>query len=287
MTTETNRQEFEAAVQSKVEEILSSRDEEKARLEAEEALREAKETFETLRASLETKDAKIREYEVALADLDSTDPSAAEIAANEKIVVLEGAVEELTQRAGVAEAALDTIAREETAASRMDELQESRVAQDDEAARLQYAKVRDMGDDDFASYKSELISLKTMYSSTSEGEGAETEVELVDAEVATIAESLGCDPADAKCIDLVREVAEKVSTVRGQRTATTEEAGQSTKSAEALEKKTKEVASTLDLGTAISKSVSQEIQAPAELRDEIAQAWEGYIAEKRSENKSY
>ncbi len=284
MTTDTNRQEFEAAVQSKVEEILASRDEEKARLEAEEALSEAKETFETLRASLETKDAKIREYEGAFADLDSTDPSTAEIAANEKIVGLEREVEELTQRAGVAEAALDTIAREETAAGRMEELQESGVALDDEAARIQYAKVRDMGDDDFTSYKSELIALKSMYSSTSVEEGDKTEVELVDAEVAAIAESLGCDPADAKCIELVREVAEKVAEVSSARNAPA--ARSEDKATDTDAGKTKEVAAvqTLDLGTAISKSVSQEIQAPADLRDECAQAWEGYIAEKRSEN---
>jgi len=285
MTTEFNRDQFDAAVQAKVEEALSNREEEKARLEAEEALREAKETFETLRASLETKDAKIKEYEEALANLDSIDPSAAEIAANERIVVLERDVEELAHRATIAEAALDTIAREETAAGRMSELQEAGVALDDVAAETQYAKVRDMSDEEFASYTSELVALKSMYASTSEEEGEEAEVELIDAEVAAIAESLGCDPADAKCIDLVREVAEKVATVSNARKTSVEGTGDTSEQADETGKPedTKEVASTLSMGDAISKSINQEIQAPAGLRDEMAQAWEGYLAEKRSE----
>lgn len=288
MTTEFNRQEFDAAVTAAVEEALSNRDEEKARLEAEEALREAKETFETLRASLETKDAKIKEYEEALANLDSTDPSVAEIAANERIVELEGQVEELSQRTNVAEAALDTIAREETAAGRMAELHEAGVALDEEAAEIQYAKVREMSDVEFTSYRGELVALKSMYASASDEEGESTEVELAEAEVAAIAESLGCDPSDAKCIALVREVAEKVAEVsqsRGKAAAeeTEENAGQADDT-QGTDKK--EVASTLSMGDAISKSISQEIQAPADLRDEISQAWEALYAEKRGENKS-
>jgi hypothetical protein len=288
MTTEFNRQEFDAAVLAQVEEALSSRDEEKARLEAEEALREAKETFETLRASLEAKDVKIREYEEALANLDSTDPSVAEISANERIVVLESQVEELAHRTNVAEAALDTIAREETAAGRMSELHESGVALDEDAAEIQYAKVREMSDTEFASYRSELVALKSMYASTSDEEGETTEVELAEAEVATIAESLGCDPSDAKCIALVREVAEKVAEVSTRRRIAAPEGKTEETPEQAADKGTekKEVASTLSMGDAISKSISQEIQAPAGLRDEISQAWEAVYAERRGENKS-
>jgi len=169
--TELNTEEFNTAVQAEVERVLSSREEAQAREEAESALKEAKETFETLRASLEAKDAKIKEYEEALATLDGSDPTDGEVAANERIVELEKELEEWKQRAEVAQAALDTLAREETAASRMAELAESGVSLDDEAAEAQYAKVRDMSDEAFASYMSELVALKSKYASPSEEDG--------------------------------------------------------------------------------------------------------------------
>ena len=287
-------EEFNDAVKAEVDKQLSSREEAEARLEAEEALREAKETFETLKASLEAKTTKIAEYEEVLSNLDVSEPTTAEVAANEKIVELETAVEEWKQRSEVAQAALDTLAREETAASRMTELEEAGIALDDEAAETQYAKVRDMTDEDFQSYKSELTALKSKYAPSSDEEGTENiEVsELSAEEVNLIAQSLGCDPSDAKCIALVREVAQKVAEVSQARTqpaAEKTEEAEETETAEETPEDTetpnKEIASekktSLSLGEAISKSMDQEIQAPAELKEEIAQAWEGYIASKR------
>ena len=301
-------EEFNAAVQAEVDRQLSSREEADARREAEEALGVAKETFEVLKASLEAKNAKITEYEEALANLDTSEPTAAEVAANEKIVELEKAVEELTERAKVAEAALDTIAREETAASRMAELTEAGVSLDEEAAEAQYAKIREMSDEDFQSYKSELVALKSKYAPASEEE-REEEIEVSELsaqEINMIAQSLGCDPSDAKCIALVREVAEKVAEVsqnrkqvpaekteeaeEGEKTEEkTEEAENNEEAPEATETPNKETAAKkeeapkLSLGEAISKSVDQEIQAPADLKEELTQAWEGYYAEKRGE----
>jgi len=293
--TELNKEEFNTAVQAEVERVLSSREEAQAREEAESALKEAKDTFETLRASLEAKDAKITEYEEAFATLDGSDPTDGEVVANERIVELEKELEEWKQRAEVAQAALDTLAREETAATRMAELAESGVSLDDEAAQAQYAKVRDMSDVDFASYMSELVALKSKYASPSEEEGdEEIEVnELSAQEIAEISQSLGCDPADSKCISLVNEVAQKVAEVSNNRKnpETTEEEAPE-KSEEASEEETteepkKETASTkkMSLGEAITRSLDQEIRPSASLKEECAQAWEDYYAEKR-ENKS-
>lgn len=288
-------EEFKTAVQAEVERQLSSREEADARHEAEDALREARETFETLKASLEAKDAKISEYEEALSNLDSSEPTDAEVAANEKVVELETAIEELTRRAEVAEAALDTIAREETAAGRMAELEEAGVSLEDDAAKAQYAKIRNLSDEDFQSYKSELIALKSKYAPSSEEEGKE-EIEVAELssdEINMIAQSLGCDPSDAKCISLVREVAQKVAEVshnRKQVTAkekTEEPTEDKEKATEGNEAPSKETASTkLSFGEALMKAVSQEIRASTDLRDEAAQAWEEYYAEKRGEKKS-
>lgn len=294
--TELNKDEFNAAVQAEVERVLSSREEAQARTEAEAALKEAKETFETLRASLEAKDAKIKEYEEALAALDdNSEATDAEVAANERIVELEKELEEWKQRAEVAQAALDTLAREEAAAGRMAELAESGVSLDDEAAEAQYAKVRDMSDEDFASYKSELVALRSKYASSSEEDG-EDEIEVAELsaqEIKMIAQSLGCDPADSKCISLVNEVAQKVAEVsNSRRTAADTEEETEENSEEASEEKTeekpqKETASKkMSLGEAISRSMDQEIRANQSLKEEMTQAWEEYYAAKRGENKS-
>jgi hypothetical protein len=295
--TELNKDEFNAAVQAEVERILSSKEEAQARAEAEAALKEAKETFEALKASLEAKDAKIKEYEEALAVLDNSEPTDAEVATNERIVALEAELADWKQKAEVAQAALDTLAREETAAGRMSELEEAGVALDDEAAEAQYAKIRDMSDEAFASYKSELVALKSKYASSSEEEGEdEIEVAKLSAQdINLIAQSLGCDPADSKCISLVNEVAQKVSEVSkkmGKKKAkcaeeetpvVTEEA-----STETTEEPKKETASAkkMSLGEAITRSMDQEIRANASLKEEMSQAWEEYIAEKRGKKKS-
>ncbi len=290
--------EFNDAVKAEVDKQLSSREEAEARLEAEAALREAKETFETLKASLEAKTTKIAEYEEVLSNLDVSEPTTAEVAANEKIVELETAVEEWKHRAEVAQAALDTLAREETAAMRMAELEEAGVSLDDEAAEAQYAKIRDMSDEDFQSYKSELTALKSKYAPSSDEEGAETiEVsELSAEEVNMIAQSLGCDPSDAKCISLVREVALKVAEVsqarqqpaaeKTEEAKETETAEETTENTETPNKETASEKKTLSLGEAISKSMDQEIQAPVALKEEIAQAWEDLYAERRGETNS-
>jgi len=290
------QEQFNALVLAKVEEQLSSREEAEARREAEEALVEAQETFETLRASIEAKDAKLREYEEALANLD-VDPSAAEVAANGRIVELENELEKATHRAEVAEAALTTLAREETAASRMSELEEEGLSLEEDAAEAQYAKVREMTDEEFDSYKSELSALKSKYSSSSVEEREETEMSTLSAdEIKMIAQSLGCDPSDSKCISLVQEVAERMSEVSNNRRvakskSTQDNSGEAgkeeteTATQTDLEEPKKEKAS-LSLGEAITRALDQNIQANASLKEEMSQAWADYYAEKRGTKKT-
>ncbi len=290
---EMSSEDFDAAVKAKVDEALSSKEDDVARQEAEQALQEAKETFETLKAALEARDAKIKEYEEALANLENVDPTSAEVSANERIVELETALAEATTRVSVAEAALDTIAREETAAGRMAELEESEVSLDEEAAEAQYAKVRDMSDEDFQSYKSELVALKAKYAVSEEAEQNIQVTDLTADEIGSIAQSLGCDPSDSQCITLVNAVAKKVSEVsQGRKVEDKEENAEEGKSneenAEENAEPNKETASQKKLtpGEAIALAMDQHIQAPVALKEEIAQAWEGYYAEKRGEKKS-
>jgi glutamine synthetase type III len=286
-------EEFDTAVQARVEAALSSREDAEARAEAEEALNEAKETFEALKASLEAKDAKLAEYEEALANLDVSTPTEAEVAANEKLVELEAALQEANDRASVAQAALDTIAREETAASRMAELEEAGVTLDEESAEAQYAKIREMSDGEFQSYKSELSALKAKFDVADTEESEEDKVldlaNLDENEVKEIAERLGCDPADSKCVELVQQVVAKVAEVSVARTApSSEEADASeeekTETEETASEETpqKEVAS-LSPGEAIAKALDQELRPNLSMKAECAQAWENVYAEKRGE----
>ena len=290
---EMTPEEFNTAVQAKVDEALSSKEEARARQEAEDALTEAKVTFEKLRAALEVKDAKIAEYEEALAKLDTEAPSEAEVAANERTVELEAQNAELSRRVEVAEAALETLAREETAAGRMSDLEDAGVALEGDEAERQYAKVRSFDDESFVAYMSELVALKNKYASSSEEEGEDSEAELAEQEIAAIAESLGCDPQDEKCVSLVRDVASKMAQVtRDRRNPVVEETAkeevvEGSQSAEEAAAPHKETASKkLSLGDAITMSMDQEIQAPAGLKAELAQAWEDRYAEKHGDKKS-
>jgi len=290
-------EEFDAAVQARVEAALSSREDAEARAEAEEALNEAKETFEALKASIEAKDAKVAEYEEALSNLDVSTPTEAEVAANEKLVELEAALQEANDRASVAQAALDTIAREETAASRMAELDEAGVTLDEESAEAQYAKIRDMSDEEFQSYKSELSALKAKFNVPAPEESEEDKVldlaNLDENEVKEIAERLGCDTADSKCVELVQQVVAKVAEVSAARTTPSSEeadasAEEETETEETASEETpenKEVAS-LSTGEAIAKALDQELRPNLSIKAECAQAWENVYAEKRGDKNS-
>ncbi len=291
------QEDFDAAVQARVEAALSSREDATARAEAEEALQEAKETFTSLKTSLEAKDVKIAEYEDALANLDVSMPTEAEVAVNEKIVEFEAALEEANNRASVAEAALDTIAREETAASRMAELDESGVTLEEENAIIQYSKIRDMSEEEFQSYKSELIALKAKYDVSGSEESEEDKVldlaNLDENEVKEIAERLGCDTADSKCVEMVQQVVAKVAEVSAARTTSSSEDAdaseeEKTETEETASNETplkKEVAS-LSPGEAIAKALNQELRPNQSMKEELTQAWENVYAEKRGEKNS-
>lgn len=290
--TNLTDEQFDALVQAEVLKQLSSKEDAEARRQAETALQEAKEVFETMKATIEAKDAKIREYEAVLANTD-LDPTAAEVAANERVVVLETSLNEWKHRAEIAEAALKTLELEETAAERMQDLEDAGLALNGEFAEAQYVKVRGMSDEEFASYKSELVAFKSQYSSASdEVVEEETEVAELSAEdIKLIAQSLGCDPADAKCTALVQEVAQKMDMMKKKKKKPfppmmdMEEKCTEGDSTPESGKETASEKTSLSLGEALAKAIDQNIQAPASLKQEIAQEWEKLAAAKRDAKK--
>ena len=282
--TNLTEEQIDALVQEEVRKQLSSKEDAEARRQAETALQEAKEVFETMKATIEAKDAKIREYEAVLANTD-LDPTAAEVAANERVVELETSLNEWKHRAEIAEAALKTLELEETAAERMQSLDDAGLALNGEFAEAQYVKVRGMSDDEFASYKNELVAFKSQYSTATLEEVVEEETEAAELssdDIKLIAQSLGCDPADAKCTALVQEVAQRMSEISKKKKLppwmqkpAKEECTETTTEIPAAEAG-KEVASVqpMSLGEALAKAIDQNIQAPASLKQEIAQEWE-------------
>jgi hypothetical protein len=154
-----------------------------------------------------------------------------------------------------------------------------------------------MSDEEFQSYKSELSALKAKFDVADTEESEEDKVldlaNLDENEVKEIAESLGCDSADEKCIALIQQVVAKVAGVSAARTAPsseeadTSEEEEETETEETASEETpqKEVAS-LSPGEAIAKALDQELRPNQTIKDECTQAWENVYAEKHSDKNS-
>ena len=84
-----------------------------------------------------------------------------------------------------------------------------------------------MSDEEFQSYKSELSALKAKYDVAGSEESEEDKnldlADLDENEVKEIAERLGCDTADSKCVELVQQVVAKVAEVSANRTTSSSE----------------------------------------------------------------
>lgn len=147
-----------------IERILAGKDAEEQRARTEEALRDSASTIESLTSELkaateqnEDLTAKLDELEAAKeefekAKAEETDAAkAAEEETAKKIEDLETQLAEKTEE-------LDGIQKDAVAASRMAELESAGVVREDKEA--QSAKVREMNDEEFASYKEELESVR-------------------------------------------------------------------------------------------------------------------------------
>jgi bacterioferritin-associated ferredoxin len=109
-------------------------------------------------------------------------------------------------------------------------------------------------------------------------------------EVKEIAERLGCDTADSKCVELIQQVVAKVAEISVARTTSSSEDAdtseeEKTETEETASEETppqKEVAS-LSPGEAIAKALDQELRPNLSMKAELTQAWENVYAEKHDE----
>lgn len=139
-------------VEAVVAKIFSEKEEAEIRKQTEEALSKSATTIDELTTELETKNTEVEEFEAKLSE--------SEEKANNLQTELEAAqreVDEAKKKLEEAESVIEEMKKDKAAELRMAELAEAGVVSDEEA---QASKVRDMSDEEFTSYKEELVSLR-------------------------------------------------------------------------------------------------------------------------------
>jgi len=137
-----------------VAEIFSQKEEAEQRAETEKALQRSADTITELTDALEGKNASDEEVATQINDLETKVTeltSGLEAAQNE--------VEESASKLAESESKIEEMRKDKAAELRMDELVKAGVALSDKDA--QTAKIREMEDEEFGSYKEELVSLRS------------------------------------------------------------------------------------------------------------------------------
>lgn len=139
-------------VEAVVAKIFSEQEEADIRKQTEKALGKSATTIEELTTALEAKNSEFEELEVKLSESEdkAKDLTTELEAAQEKI-------DDATKKSDEAEGALEEIKKDRATELRMKELEKAGVVSDKEA---QSGKVREMSDEDFASYRDELVSVR-------------------------------------------------------------------------------------------------------------------------------
>ena len=155
-------------VKAVVAEIFSEKEEAEIRKQTEDALNTSAETIEELTNTLEAKNVEFDELQSKLTE--------SEEKAENLQTELEAAKEELEgtkTKLSESEATLEEMKKDKATELRMSELEKAGVVSDKEA---QANKVREMSDEDFESYKSELESLRAaILAAFEKSEGSEEE----------------------------------------------------------------------------------------------------------------
>jgi chromosome segregation ATPase len=148
-----NKEKLYEDIKSVVAQIFSEKEEADKVKQTEEALQKSAATIEELTVALEASNDEVTELQEKLT---ASDAKVVELQTG-----LEAAQEELTtanQKISEAEAALEEIKKDRAAETRMSELDAAGVSRKDRES--QSAKVREMSDEEFATYKDELVSIR-------------------------------------------------------------------------------------------------------------------------------
>ena len=147
-------EELKKDVVAMVAEIFSQKEEAEQRAETEKALQSSADAITELTEALEGKNADDQEIATQINDLENK--------VTELTSELEAAKESVEESAGKlaeSESKIEEMRKDKAAELRMDELVKAGVALSDKDA--QTAKIREMEDEEFGSYKEELVSLRS------------------------------------------------------------------------------------------------------------------------------
>jgi len=161
-------------VEAVVAKIFSEKEEADIRKQTEEALSKSASTIEELTDTLEARNIEFEELEAKLSETESKvkDFESEQEAARKEI-------EDLNKKLEESENTLEEMKKDRAAELRMKELTKAGVVSDAEAQSL---KVREMSDEDFTSYKDELVSIReAVIAELSKTETEEAEEEEVEA----------------------------------------------------------------------------------------------------------
>jgi chromosome segregation ATPase len=139
-------------VEAMVTKIFAEKEDADVRKKTEEALSRSAKTIEDLTTSVETKDEEMAELATKVAE---GEDSVKELTT--KLEAAESEVKSFTEKLATSEKALEDMKKDKLADERITELEAASVANDADAQREQ---VKEMSDDEFASYKKDRISLR-------------------------------------------------------------------------------------------------------------------------------
>jgi len=148
-----DRDDLKIQVQELVASFWNQKEEAEIRKSTEKALEDSANTISELTSSLENKTEEAASLEEKLSESESANTELNEKleAANEELTKTKDELASITQ-------ALEDMKKDRAAETRMAELEDAGVANSDR--ETQTAKVREMNDEDFASYKDELVSIR-------------------------------------------------------------------------------------------------------------------------------
>jgi len=139
-------------VEAVVAKIFSEKEEVEIRRQTEEALGKSANTIEELTAALEVKNSEFEDLEVKLSDSEDRATNL-----QKELEAAQEEVKEANRKLEESEGTLSDLIKDRATELRVKELEEAGVISDKEA---QSGKVRDMSDEEFASYKTELVSIR-------------------------------------------------------------------------------------------------------------------------------
>jgi len=139
-------------VEAVVTKIFSEKEDAEIRKQTEDALSKAANTIEELTTALEDKNTSLEEVEAKFSDSEEKVENL-----QTELEAAQTKIEETTNKLKETEIALENLRKDRVAELRIVELEEAGVISDKET---QSTKVREMSDEEFASYKSELVSIR-------------------------------------------------------------------------------------------------------------------------------